>query len=402
MKKERISDKTLKYRTDPSKGWPVFADDEIEAVVKVLQSGKVNYWTGEEGRLFEKEFAQVVQCKHAVALANGTLALELGLRAMGIGPGDEVVVTPRTFMASASCVMAVGARPVFTDIDPDSQNITEKTIATALSPRTKAIIPVHLAGWPCDMPAIMKLAKQHNLKVLEDCAQAHGAAWQGKPVGSFGHAAAFSFCQDKILTTGGEGGMLTTSDDEIWDKAWSYKDHGKSYDAVYNRSHPPGFRWLHESFGSNWRMLEIQATIGRVILKKLKGWVEKRRHFAAMLTEAFRNISALRITEPSAEAYHSYYKYYVFIKPEKLKPDWNRDRIMTEIEKLGIPCFSGSCSEIYLEKAFDQTSFRPATRLPVAQKLGETSLMFLVHPTLEQTDIQATIEAVQKVFSRAT
>lgn len=382
--------------------WPFFALDEIDAAVRVLQSGKVNYWTGEEGRNFEAEFAAKTGRRHAVALANGTVALELALRALGVGPGDEVIVTPRTFVASASCVVAVGAKPIFVDVDPDSQNITAETIAKAITKKTKAVIPVHLAGWPCVMSEIMTLAQQHGFKVVEDCAQAVGAAYQGRPIGSFGHAAAFSFCQDKILTTGGDGGMLVTDDEALWGKAWSYKDHGKSYEAVYNRKHPEGFRWLHEDFGTNWRMTEMQSAIGRVILKKLDGWVKRRRHFASMLTKAFLNIPALRVTVPTVEIYHAYYKYYAFVRPERLKPDWNRDRIMTAISQRGIPCFSGSCSEIYLEKAFVKHNLQPQKRLPVARRLGETSLMFLVHPTLEESDILATASIVSDVLMEAT
>jgi hypothetical protein len=382
--------------------WPFFAPEEIRAAARVLKSGRVNYWTGEEGCNFEKEFAARVRCKHAVALANGTVALELALRVMDIGPGDEVIVTPRTFVASASCVIAVGAKPVFADVDPESQNITAGTIARALTPKTKAVIPVHLAGWPCDMDAIMAQAKKRGLKVIEDCAQAHGAAYRGRPVGSFGHAGAFSFCQDKILTTAGEGGMLVTDDKTIWEKAWSYKDHGKSFDAVYKRRHSPGFRWLHEDFGTNWRMTEFQAAIGRVILKKLDKWVKRRRHFAEILTEAFLRLPALRVTIPPAGVYHSYYKYYVFVRPERLKPGWSRDRIMLEVNRRGIPCFSGSCGEIYMEKAFVKHRLRPKKRFPVARRLGDTSLMFMVHPTLEESDIAKTVAAVKAVMAWAT
>jgi dTDP-4-amino-4,6-dideoxygalactose transaminase len=332
--------------------WPFFADDEIDAVQKVLQSGKVNYWTGEECRDFEKEFAEYVGVKHAIALANGTLALELALKAYGIGEGDEVIVTSRTFIASASCAVMCGATPVCADVDSVSQNITAETIADKITARTKAIICVHLAGWPCDMDAIMQLAQKHNLIVIEDCAQAHGAKYKEQPVGSIGHIAAFSFCQDKIMTTGGEGGMLVTNDEEIYKKCWAFKDHGKSYDAVYNRQHPPGFRWLHESFGTNWRLTEMQAAIGRCQLKKLDEWVEKRRKNAQVLNEAFADEKALRLTIPGPDIFHSYYKYYVFVRPEMLKDGWDRDRIMAEINEAGVPCYSGSCSEIYLEKAF--------------------------------------------------
>ncbi|WP_027882870.1 DegT/DnrJ/EryC1/StrS family aminotransferase [Meiothermus rufus] len=386
----------------PFAPWPHFEPDEIEAAVRVLQSGKVNYWTGQEGRLFEREFASYVGTKHAIALHNGTVAIELALYAMGVGEGDEVITTPRTFIASASAAVMRGAKPVFADIDRESGLITAETIEKVITPRTKAIIVVHLAGWPADMDPIMELARKHNLWVIEDCAQAHGAKYKGRSVGSIGHAGAWSFCQDKILTTGGEGGMLTLNDDELWNRAWSFKDHGKSYDAVYNRQHPPGFRWLHEDFGTNWRMLEVQAAIGRVILGKLDSWVQKRRMHAHYLSQRFRQIPALRVPEVPAGLYHAYYKYYVYVRPEMLKPGWSRDRIMQAINEAGIPCMTGSCSEIYLEKAFTRRGWQPAERFPVARELGETALMFLVHPTLSMEHMQVTADVVEQVMREAS
>ncbi len=387
-----------KQRAFPS--WPSFAADEVEAVARVLASGKVSYWTGDEGRRFEQEFAAHAGCRYGVAVANGTVALELALYALGIGQGDEVVTSSRTFIASASCAVMRGARPVIADVDRVSQNITADTIRATISPRTRAIIAVHLAGWPCEMDPILELAREHGLKVIEDCAQAQGATYKGRPVGSMGDAAAFSFCQDKIMTTGGEGGMVTTNDDAIWHWAWSFKDHGKSYDAVYNRQHPPGFRWLHESFGTNWRLTEMQSALGRILLKKSHGYVETRKRNAAILTEAFSTIPGLRVTVPPAEVSHSYYKYYAFVRPEQLRDGWTRDRIMTAITAEGIPCFSGSCSEIYLEQAFTP-ELRPTQRLKVAKELGETSLMFLVHPTLSEIDMHDTCRAVAKVLDAA-
>ncbi len=381
--------------------WPCFAEDEIAAVDAVLRSGKVNYWTGEEGRAFEKEFAAWCNTEHAVAVANGTVALELALHALDIGPGDEVVVPPRTFLATASAVIARGAKPVFADVDPVSGNITADTIEKVLTPATRAIIPVHLGGWPCDMEPIMELAAARNLKVIEDCAQAHGAMYKGRPVGSLGDAAAFSFCQDKIMTTGGEGGMLITDSREVWERAWAYKDHGKSFEAVYEREHPPGFRWLHESFGTNWRMTEMQAAIGRLQLRKLPGWSETRHRNAAILSDGFRAIPALRVEEPAAGLRHAWYKYNVYLRPERLRRGWDRDRIMEAINAAGVPCFSGSCSEIYREKAFERANLVPEQPLPVARKLGRTTLMFLVHPTLEVEDMERTCRVVEEVFRRA-
>lgn len=385
----------------PFAPWPSFTIEEAEAVKNVLLSNKVNYWTGTEGREFEKEFAAYCGVNHAVALGNGTLALELALYSLGIGPGDEVITTSRTFIASASCIVMRGATPIIADVDADSQNLTVATIRPLITPRTKAIIAVHLAGWPCDMDGILALAREHDLKVIEDCAQTHGACYKGRPVGSIGDVGAFSFCQDKIMTTGGEGGMLSINDPELWARAWAFKDHGKSFDAVYKRQHPPGFRWLHESFGTNWRLTEMQSAIGRIQLRRLDAWVATRRRYAALLNEAFADIPALRLTLPTDDIFHSYYKYYVFVRPERLRDGWDRDRIMNAVTAEGIPCYSGSCSEIYLEKAFTDAGLGPANRLPVAQSLGETSLMFLVHPTLTDEHMAATIQAVTKVFALA-
>ena len=392
-------------RTEPFPKWPSFAEDEIAATARVLQSGKVNYWTGEECRLFEKEFAASTGVSYAVAVMNGTVALEAALMALNIGHGDEVIVTPRSYIASASCAIMRGAKPVFADVDRDSQNITAAAIEKVITHRTRAIIAVHLAGWPCDMDEILSLAQKHGLSVIEDCAQASGAFYKGRPVGSFGDAAAFSFCQDKIMTTGGEGGMVVTNSKYIWSKVWSYKDHGKSYDAVYSNSDlkpGPCFKWLHESFGTNWRMTEMQAAIGRIQLRKLSSWVEKRRKYAAILTEAFQNIPALRVTVPPTDFFHSCYKYYVFIKPEMVKKGWDRERIIVAINEEGIPCYTGSCSEMYMEKAFDADNLRPKKRLPVAEELGQTAMMFLVHPTLSEEDMFDMVKAVEKVMTEAS
>ncbi|HZC27355.1 MAG TPA: DegT/DnrJ/EryC1/StrS aminotransferase family protein [Actinopolymorphaceae bacterium] len=389
-------------RKEPFPPWPVFADDEIAAVVDVLRSGRVNYWTGDEGRMFEREFAAAVGARHAVAVSNGTVALELALRAVGIGPGDEVVVPARTFVATASAVVAVGGRPVVADIDGETQTLTAATVRPVLTPRTRAILPVHLGGWPAPMPELVALARRHDLLVVEDCAQAHGGTVAGRPVGSFGAAAAWSFCQDKILTTAGEGGMVTTDDDAVWRAVWEYKDHGKSYEAVYERTHPPGFRWLHESFGTNARMTELQAALGRRALAKLPRWSACRRRHAAALDAGLAGVPGLRLTVPSPGVGHAYYKYSLFVRPEQLAPGWDRDRVMAAVAGEGVPCFQGACAEIYREKAFDgNAADRPAEPLPVARELGETSLMLLVHPTLRDTDIDDTVAAVRKVMAVA-
>ena len=396
--------------------WPSFTQEEADAVSQVLLSNKVNYWTGTECREFEKEFAAWAGTDYAVALANGTLALDVALQAMGIGEGDEVIVTPRSFIASVSTVVNAGAIPVFADIDNNTGNISATTIALKITDKTKALICVHLAGWPCDMDEIMALAKQHNLWVIEDCAQAHGAKYKGRPVGSIGHVGAWSFCQDKIMTTGGEGGMVTTNDRALWQKMWEYKDHGKNYDSIYHKQHPPGFRWLHDSFGTNWRMMEMQAVIGRIQLKKMAEWTKIRTQNAKILRDALTQFAGeqqfLRIPDiefhqvMGGDSVHAYYKYYVYVRPKNLPENINRDSILNALNEKKIPCFSGSCSEIYLEKAFDNHPSRPNVRLTVAKELGETSLMFLIHPTLTVTEMQTiattTVDVLTNLFSANT
>ncbi len=402
--------------------WPSFSEEEVAAVAAVMRSNRVNYWTGQECRAFEREFAAWVGTDHAIALANGTVALDLALQGLGIGAAyggaadDEVIVTPRTFLASVSCVVNAGAVPVFADVEADSGNISAATIAAVLTERTKAIIPVHLAGWPVDMDPIMDLARPRGIKVIEDCAQAHGAKYKGRSVGSIGDIGAWSFCQDKIMTTGGEGGMVTLNDREIWSRMWSYKDHGKSWDAVYERAHPPGFRWVHESMGTNWRMLEMQAAIGRIQLARMADWTAMRTANANRIRAALAPFAGpegmVRVPTPRCAAcpgcdtvtgcVHAEYKCYAYVHPDRLAAGWDRDRIVAEIVALGVPCFQGSCSEVYLEKAFDDTGWRPLQRLPVARALGETSLMWLVHPTLTDADMDQTVAAITAVLTAAS
>lgn len=382
--------------------WPIFAEEEIAAVVRVLKSGRVNQWTGPEVGEFEKSFADYIGSEHGVAVANGTTSLELIMRAWGIGPGDEVIVTPRSFLASASTVAWLGATPIFADVDLETQALSAETIAPVLSPRTKAIMVVHLAGHPAEMDGIMDLAAAHDLLVLEDCAQSHGAEYKGVKTGAIGHAGSFSFCQDKIMSLGGEGGLVTTNDPDLFRDVWELKDHGKSREAVFEREHPPGFRWLHERLGTNLRMTGMQAAIGIEQLKKLESWIEQRTANANLLTEAWRDLNVLRIPETPTHVRHAWYKYYAFVRPERLQSAWSRDRILHELNERGVPGLSGSCSEMYDEKVFTTLGLRPAEPLPNAQALGETSLMFLVDPTRTKEAMTHTAQTVREVLLEAT
>lgn len=386
----------------PFSPWPSYTQQEKDAVMAVLDSNKVNYWTGQQGREFERQFATFADCQHAVAVANGTVALDLCWQALQLPRGSEVIVTSRTFLASVSSIVLAGLVPVFADVDREQQNINASTVVDKITDNTSAILCVHLAGWPCEVDEILSLAKQHQLRVIEDCAQAHGARYKGKAVGSLGDIAAWSFCQDKIMTTAGEGGMVTTNDEQLWQRVWSFKDHGKSWQAVYEQSHPPGFRWLHESFGTNWRMTEMQAAVGLQQLAKMPQWRATRARYAEQILATAATSPALRVPTVPEYIQHAYYKCYCFVEPAMLKADWNRDRIMQAVVNEGVPCFSGSCSEVYNEKAFDGTGWRPAQPLVNAQELGETSLMFLVHPTLTQQEIDKTCQVLAKVMVEAS
>ena len=373
--------------------WPSFTVEESNAVQKVLLSNKVNYWTGDECRKFEKEFADWVESKYAVALANGSLAIEASLKALNITNEDEVIVTSRTFIATVSAIINVGAKPIFADIDRSSQNIAPEFIKALITEKTKAIICVHLAGWPCEMDEIMTIAKKHKLYVVEDCAQAHGAKYKGKSIGSIGHIGCWSFCQDKIMTTGGEGGMVTTNDELLWRKIWAYKDHGKSYEAIYERRDSKTSRLVHESFGTNCRMTEMQAAIGRIQLKNISYWHKKRLDNANSIWNTAKKCKIFRVPAIPDYIEHACYKCYIFVEGSVEF----RDKIMREINEKGVPCYSGSCSEVYIEKAFDNTGFRPKERLTAAKELGEKSLMFLVHPTLKEKEIKKTCDVLIEV-----
>ncbi|HEX5407896.1 MAG TPA: DegT/DnrJ/EryC1/StrS aminotransferase family protein [Pseudonocardiaceae bacterium] len=384
-------------RTTPVTGWPTFGDDEVAAVDEVLRSGRVNYWTGPHGRAFEGEFAAVVGTRYAVALSNGTMALELALLALEIGPGDEVVVPAATFIGTASAVVRCGARPVIADVDVDSQCLTPETVEAVLTERTRAVVVVHLAGLPAEIEPLLRLTRSRGVRLVEDCAQAHGARYQGRSVGGFGDIAAWSFCQDKILTTAGEGGAVSTSDVALWQRCWELKDHGKNLTAMDPCRQPPGFRWLHDRFGTNARMTEVQAAVGRVQLTKLDSWVRQRQANAGILLDALRGSPGIRVVDPPGHLRHAYYKFYARLRPSELKPSWTRDRVVAAITAEGIPCLHGGCAEIYRERAFAVIENTP-TCLPGAAELGRTSLTLPVHPALTDDDVADVVAAVEKVL----
>ena len=372
--------------------WPVFNEDECHAVTNVLKSGKANYWGGNQGLLFEQEFANWCGTRHGLCVFNGTIALEIAMRSIGLDSGDEIIVTPRSFLASAASVAAIGATPVFADIDFESGNLTAESIAKVITPNTRGILVVHLGGWPADMPSIMKMANENGIKVLEDCAQAHGASIDGNLVGTFGHASTFSFCQDKIMSTGGEGGMILTNEDEVRDIAWSLRDHGRSRSKTLYDKHPFGFRWTQDRIGTNARMTEMQATIGRCQLHKIENWLQLRHDNATKYAVGLEGISGVHIPYPSGKMNHAYYRQLLIVENTK-----QRDKLIAGLNAVGIPATTGPCPEIYNEEAFVNLGYCPATPLPIASKLGKRSIVLLTHPGME-TAIPFIIDQIKQLI----
>ncbi|WP_255738616.1 DegT/DnrJ/EryC1/StrS aminotransferase family protein [Frankia sp. CiP3] len=413
-------------RDRPYPRWPVFRPEEIATATATMRRGDVSYWTGREGRRFEREFAEAVGACHGVAVANGTVALEIALRVVGVGPGDEVVVPARSTIAPVNCVAALGARPVFADVDAESQTITVDCVRRVLTARTRAVVAVHLAGWPADMDALRGLARTRGLAVIEDCGQAHGATLRGRSVGTRGDIGVWSFGYDRILSTAGEGGMVTTDDAALYRAAWSYKEQGRRFAVVdagaEPRPEPDGLStddlggdgsddldWeqgggsplAHGGFGTNARMHELAAAVGRAGLPHLPEMVERRRDNALLLALRLRDVAALRLVSPPSHVGHAYYRWYAFVRTDLLHDGWDRNRVVAAVRAEGVPCFTGCPREVYREAAVP-ARWRPAASLPVARELGRTAIALLVHPALDLSDISDASDALVKVMSVAT
>ncbi len=368
--------------------WPKYEEDEIKEVERVLRSGKVNFWTGSITRKFEEEFAKYCNCKFGIAVANGSLALSCAYLAIGIKKDDEIITTPRTFVATASSACLLGGIPIFAEVDKNSGNITAKSIEPLITKKTKAIVVVHLAGWPADMIEISNLARTYNIALIEDCSQAHGAGilinGEKLSVGQFGDISTWSFCQDKIISTGGEGGMVTTNNKKYFNKIRSFKDHGKSFAKLEKGDLSQGYKYIHDNLGSNFRLTEMQSAIGRIQLCKLDLWNKIRTKNAVLLHNNLYKNPLVRVPFPEKDIIHGWYKFNCFINKKFLKDDWSRDKIINAIVDRGYPAFQGGCSEIYLEKCFASVSSLKNKKLSIANELGETNLTFLVHPTINE------------------
>ena len=391
--------------------YPHFGKPIIKKVNQVLKSGKVNYWTGNECKDFEKEFSNYHNVKYSLSVSNGSVALEIALKALNLKKKDSVIVTPRSFIISASCVLNLGLKPIFADVD-DNGNLSIEGIRKAYNKDVKAIIVVHLNGLSCDLDPILKFVKKNKLFLIEDCSQAHGAIYNSKKVGSFGHLSTWSFCQDKIMSTGGEGGMISTNNKKLWLKLWSMKDHGKNYKSVFYKKHKTVFKWLHDDLGSNYRMTEMQAAIGREQLKSLDKQIKRRNLIANLyLTELkdyylkydilkkpnfkFQTYHSKKNSKISKQYIHAFYRLNLFINKNKIK----QNKLIQQLTKNKINCGVGACPEIYKEKIFKKLKLYPKKRLVNAKLLGETSIMFPINPFKSLIKIKSEINLIKKILN---
>lgn len=401
--------------------WPAFSEKTKREALGPLETGLVNYWTGTKGTEFEQRWAEYCGCRFGISTTNGTSALHTALAACEIGPGDEVIVTSYSFIASAFCVLQAGAIPVFADVRKETHTLDPEDVARKITPRTKAILPVHLYGIPCDMGPLMDIARKHGLYVVEDCAQAHGSEYQGKKVGSIGHAGCFSFCQSKHFTTGGEGGCVTTNHEEIAWRARSFRDHG--YD-VKERLRllelEKKLFYIHERVGFNYRMTEIQSIIGLCELERFDSWNKPRRvAIGEKLLEAFSGHEAILYLPPHKKEgkFISFWLFPIVLDTSKIscsiKEFWQA------IEAEGVPVAPVLWPQMYKERAFlehngfgkSKFPFRSSEYTdpnavayekvfcPNAAFLEERTFCFPCHPVYGDEHVELMIRAFEKVYA---
>ena len=391
---------------------PFYSKKSIQKIGPMLKSGKVNYWSGNEGKKFEKEFSNYLGNRYSVALSNGSVALEIALQALKLKKKDQIIVSPRSFIISASCTINLGLKPIFADVDSNG-NLNIEGIKKAYNKNIKAIILVHLNGLPCDLDPIVKFTKKNKIFLIEDCSQAHGAIYKGKKVGTFGDISTWSFCQDKIISTGGEGGLISTNNKKLWLKCWSLKDHGKNYNSAFFKKHKIGFRWLHDNFGSNYRMTEMQAILGRAQLKILDSQIKKRNIIANLYLDGLRDYYEKYniLKKPnfnykfplnkkqkklSRKSIHAFYRLNLFVNKDKI----NQLKLLEQFNQKKIDCGVGSCPEIYREKVFKKFKLYPKKRLSNAKHLGETSITFPIDANRKLTKVKREILLIKRIFNK--
>jgi len=392
--------------------WPHYTQSEAEIIKQVLLSNKVNYWTGTETRKFEIEFKHTIRCRYTIAVSNHDAAFDLALLGLDIQSGDEVILSPLTDFYSINSLVAIGATPIFADVCPQTNNITHETVAEVISAQTKAVVCLHYAGLPCDMDPILDLAFSKNLSVVEDCSQALGAQYKGHPVGSLGDISYFSFSDDAIVTTAGEGGMVATNKFQFWDRMRAHKDGGKSFDKMTYLM-PINDKLVHDRFGTNLRMTELQGAIGRLQLKNIKRWNVKRN---AYLTSIWKTVSAIDGLFAPLDSHssnvlagdlqdqiiHGGYKCIVLVDPLTLNPGWDRDAIVEELQELGVPCYSAKYEEVYHQTAVKEARLCPAEILHGAQYFSEHGILFDVHPALSIKDVDKICRDIKAIMQYAS
>jgi len=400
--------------------WPQFAEETFKDVLEPLRTGKVNYWTGPKGMEFEREWAKWMGANFAISCTNGTSALHIAISSLGIGPGDEVIVPSYSFIASSFAIVQAGAIPVFADVTED-HTIDPKCIEKLITPRTKGIVVVHLYGVVADMGAILEIAKKYNLKVIEDCAQAIGGEYKGTKVGVVGDVGCFSFCQSKHFTTGGEGGMVVTNDEELAWTCRSFRDHGYDVRTRMNLlALEEKLPYIHHRVGFNYRMTEIQSVIGLNELKRLDSWnLARRRKYAKMYDEAFIGLKGIKaVPVNTEERKNAYWWYPILLDIDVL--DCDAEKFVKELQVSGIPCYGIQWPEAYEEVAYKELNGFGKAKFPflskeytnpesvnyknvvcpVAKGLRKKTVSLFLHPSWEEEHINRCIDAVKNLLQK--
>ena len=395
--------------------WPAFAPETLEDVLEPIRTGKVNYWTGKKGMEFEEKWAEYIGAKMAISCTNGTAALHIAIASLGIGPGDEVIVPSYSFIASSFSVVQAGAIPVFCDVT-DDHTIDPAKIEELITPKTKGIIVVHLYGVVADMGPILEIAKKHNLKVIEDCAQCFGGEYKGIKAGMIGDVGCFSFCQSKHFTTGGEGGMVVTNDEDLGWECRSFRDHGYDVKTRMNMlALEEKLPYIHTRVGFNYRMTEIQSVIGINELKRFENWnLARRFKYAKMYDEAFAGLEGIaKLPVNTEERKCSYWWYPINLDIDKL--DCNAAQFVKALMAKNIPCYGIQWPEAYEEKAYREHNGFGSAKFPFesseytnpesvkydqvlcpnAKRLRDVTFSVFLHPSWEEEHINAVIAGVK-------
>jgi perosamine synthetase len=367
--------------------WPALGEEDVAAAAEVLRSSRLTSLTSTVVAEFEADFARYQGVRHALATSSGTTAIHLALAAIDVGPGDEVIVPAHTFIATATPVMYQRATPVIVDIDPDTFNLLPSAVEAAITPRTKAIIAVHLNGHPAPMDELTALAERHGLVLIEDAAQAHGALYKGRKVGTMGRMSCFSFWQDKIISTAGEGGAVVTDDDALAQRVARLRHHGEG--PSEGERH-----YYHLELGYNYRLSAVQAAVGRTQLSHLDEYLEARRRNAAYLTDHLRAIPEVQPPVVLEGCVHSYYRYICKLRTDLLTVP--TERFQTAVAVEGIPCFRPYPTPLHQQPVFRNAGYGEVS-CPNAETVLSQLFALQVHPTVQQCDLDDTIAAVEKV-----